>query len=690
MWRQEASGKSNHQLAEVSGMKRWLLAATILLSGSIASAWGGDYIIIVVDPTKKQETPPQTGPNGQPNPRGEVQPPTTRPNGGNPMGGIGTGTPAPSSTATAPATEPEGIKVLDFNAISDSIGAVVRVAPVDDRNYKAFYGMPQQAGYPSPPPQTISVTGTWGSKPMTIFHTLGEKNEIDVFIAQNKHPAKPDSLTGLALADWYLRHDDMREFYETMAEFTSKEGQHPATKAYMQVKDNLGKHPKTPESSALRSGLLADWHPAMIGDSPHFIAYFSPTQRVELPPEVKSRLLLLEQNLHRYYYWFALRGIALPAPTERLPVIVPFQADEFKMLNEQLAAAPVSGNGFVGRREGVLVLASQRRDPQFLLFEKYASKYWTDGLNYNAVLANPKEAVKNQSQKYGSAVALASLQAMALAQHALEAEGELKTVTNDGSRQLLYPSGLLNRNVIAPEWIQFGMGSFFETPHGSPYFLTASANCEYLPMFRDLKTAKMLGKSKEHTDYDPVDTLRKIVTDQYFRQAQRDRLTQKSGGLGSMRRARATAWALVYFLAQGNNKLDGDKHYLEGLQRYFQELAKLPRDMELDDTVLLACFGKAFGLMSGEQIDEEKFARLAREWDTFLNQEHLELPEVMDKIRDKTNKFMYINADGELIVQPDNSTHPGQYGPGGNQNGPGGTKPNGGGPPGPRTGPSRP
>lgn len=662
-------------------MKRWLLAATILLSGSVASALGADYIIIVVDPTKKQETPTQTGPNGQPNPMGRPETPPGR--GGYPMGGtsgypMGTGTPAPGSTATAPPTEVEGTKVIDFDAVSNSIGAVVKVVDVGDANYKAFYGLPAQPGYPEPPPRPINVTGTWSSKPMTIFHTLGENSAIDIFIAQNKHPAKPDSLTGLALADWHLRHDNMKDFYETMAEFTSKESKHPATVAYMQVKNNLDKLPKTLDSNTLRSGLLADWHTALHGDSPHFMAYFSPNQRVEMPAEVKSRLLLLEQNLHRYYYWFALRGIALPVPTERLPVIVPFQPDEFKMLNEQLAAASVLGNSFVGRREGALVLASQRRDPQFALFEQYASKYWTDGLNYHLVMADPVKAVEKQPQKYGDPRAKAALQLIALAQHSLEAEGERMAVTNDGSRQLLYASGLLNRNVIAPDWILFGMGSFFETPHGSPYFLTASANCEYLPLFKDLKTAKMLGKSKDHPDYDPAETLRKVVTDEYFRQAHKDRLTQKNGGVGSMRRARATAWALTYFLAQGNNKLDGDKHYLEGLQRYFKELTKLPRDMELDDKVLLTCFCKAFGLMSanGDEIDEEKFGRLARTWDTFLNEEHLELPEVMDKIRDKTTKFMHINGDGERIVEPDNST-PGPNG--GYPNGPGGTKPMGGG-----------
>ena len=47
---------------------------------------------------------------------------------------------------------------------------------------------------------------------------------------------------------------------------------------------------------------------------------------------------------------------------------------------------------------------------------------------------------------------------------------------------------------------------------------------------------------------------------------------------------RASAWALTYFLAQQK---------LTGLQAYFKELSKMPRDIDLDDKALIACFARA-------------------------------------------------------------------------------------------------
>ena len=57
---------------------------------------------------------------------------------------------------------------------------------------------------------------------------------------------------------------------------------------------------------------------------------------------MRSRLRELEKAHQTFYYW-SLRGLALPVPTERLPVLVTFSEDEFKNLNRLLAEHPVRG-----------------------------------------------------------------------------------------------------------------------------------------------------------------------------------------------------------------------------------------------------------------------------------------------------------------------------------------------------------
>ena len=47
------------------------------------------------------------------------------------------------------------------------------------------------------------------------------------------------------------------------------------------------------------------------------------------PPEVQTRLKLLEQHMKGFYYWFALKGIALPVPTDKLVCLLVDQPSEF-------------------------------------------------------------------------------------------------------------------------------------------------------------------------------------------------------------------------------------------------------------------------------------------------------------------------------------------------------------------------
>jgi hypothetical protein len=67
-------------------------------------------------------------------------------------------------------------------------------------------------------------------------------------------------------------------------------------------------------------------------------------------------------------------------------------------------------------------------------------------------------------------------------------------------------------------------------------------------------------------------------------------------------------WSLTYYLAMTN---------LEGLKRYYQEMAKLPRDMAFDEPALMACFARAFGLTesgSSNEVNRSKLEQMAFNW----------------------------------------------------------------------------
>jgi hypothetical protein len=232
---------------------------------------------------------------------------------------------------------------------------------------------------------------------------------------------------------------------------------------------------------------------------------------------------------------------------------------------------------------------------------------------------------------------------MALLMRVMEDDAELAAVSHDGTRQLLYASGLLPRGVAAPEWAQFGLGSFFETPVGSPWMSPGAPSFVYLPVFKEMVKRKRLEKSD-------VDTLRKVVTNSYFRFAERAKTE------GSKQKAESTAWALTYYLAQKR---------LDGLLRFYQELAKMPRDLELSDEVLLDAFARAFDCVdANKNVDEAKLTKLAEQWVLYVNGTNLEAEEIYSEIR---------KTQAEMRAQPNQGNN---RGPGtGAPTGPGGIPP---------------
>ena len=245
---------------------------------------------------------------------------------------------------------------------------------------------------------------------------------------------------------------------------------------------------------------------------------------------------------------------------------------------------------------------------------------------------------------------LVSAQVMALLLKATENAAERTGISHDGTRQLIYASGLLPRNVAAPEWVQYGLASFFETPLGAPWPSIGGPSVAHLPNFRDYIKLNRFEKSRG-------DTLRKVVTDAYFREAMKD------NDEASERKPRAAAWALTYFLMQTKP---------EGMLRYLKELSKQPRDVELDETTLLNCFARAFDAVdSNKNADPQKLERLAGQWFDFIK------GTTFGDLEDEIQAIRAFIA--KVTKDPPKDSTPGETPPGG------GTQP----PPGPG-GPGRP
>jgi hypothetical protein len=311
-------------------------------------------------------------------------------------------------------------------------------------------------------------------------------------------------------------------------------------------------------------------------------------------PEIDSRLKKLEQNYRSFFWWFALRGQALPVPDKRLVALQIDRPDRFQEYQQAFGAEPAT-DSFYMQRQNLVVFSSLPLDQPYEL----ASRQFRELTNMGWDLRRLLDIRKAPGGKTVDDIARA--QTLALIQKKLHEESEIASVSQAGTRQLLTATGLLPRTVVLPEWIQVGLASFFESPKFSHESLTGSfwVTCGaphwvYHALWREEEDRKKLPE--------PAKALLDVVSDRYFRTAVQE--TQQT-------KARTMAWSLTYFLAHRK---------LEALLAYCRELGTLPRDLELSDEVYLGCFARAFGLNGGDgKLDQAKVAELAEEWYKFLN-----------------------------------------------------------------------
>jgi hypothetical protein len=590
----------------VWGMKRWCLAIAVLL-GPVAGVVWSDYVLIIIDLTtlnpdkdkaKKPGLPGVPGVPGPGAPGGEKGPPGPQKPPG-PGGGMFPGFPGfPGGKQGEEGPEVPPLYAYAF------VEAKNRQPAQDNRNQTLF--LDHKMGKFSIP---LSLTAQGTVEKIQIKGYINASSIQQQFNVKKKIYAKSAKGTAehLTLAEWALGHGLLTEFTGVMEELVKEDPKHPIIQAYQQVRDAM-KRPLTADEASANwiKGKLQDYETV---SSDHYTLL---TKYGESAGEQKylskRRLNYLEDTYHTFFYWFALKNKVLPVPTRRLVAILEHNAEAFE--NERMVYdyVPLVADAFTARRDNVAVFSSHRLDEPYTALKKINQGIWQKpGINRDDLLSGKTYARKDLGQE---AAYVPYYQTLAFVQKVMEEESERTSAGHECVRQLLAATGLLPRTLAAPEWIQFGMGSFFETPYYALYAGAGLPSWRYLVEFKQLRKENKLGKSEE--------VLLNVVTDYYFQQAHGSlrRLQDSKKEKGQLRakvheeldEARALAWSLTYYLAQ--NKL-------EGLERYFQELSSLPRDLEFDSQVLQNCFARAFGLVEvndPNRLNLTKLQQLANDW----------------------------------------------------------------------------
>ena len=449
----------------------------------------------------------------------------------------------------------------------------------------------------------------------------------------------------LDAAAWALQHGLKDEFHATMDELAKIAPKRPEVVKYLEVKDKLREPPKgdDPFFAALcaelgQKGFRKDGkgHYVVLTDLPISTS----------DAGIYDRLRMLETTLENYYYWFALKpGLKQPElPTHRLGLVILKSPEDFYSKHAEWGAQPFGGDAFTPRRDNYIVSSWDHLDEILKKYERNNEKARQEmvraGMNVskrdylNGTVWNNANAGYDPFRR-------AFCQTLTITEKLIDDDQIRATHTGEGARQLLFDSGMLPRHVHTPEWIAQGMSAYFETATGAPYLEFGAPNWKQVV---NLKLFRQQGRFEK-----PGEALRAVVTDQYFRATHRTfgylNDVQDKARINVRIRdeydlARSTAWALVYYIIDRRRQP-------EKLIEYCKELDRLPRDLDLDERALEACFAKAFKMGESRnplRIDAAKLNAYAEDMFREMAGVSLEIPELQNEYFDNRRSGKLTNS----------------------------------------------
>jgi hypothetical protein len=435
------------------------------------------------------------------------------------------------------------------------------------------------------------------------------------------------------LAEWCLNvglPDDAASILDTLAAQPNKDTFKPTTaaavEAWVKVKPVLTNAVEGLDKANSWKDRLG--YPAVSVSKHYALVHQENTQ-----DSANRRLDALENNFKTVYTWFALRGKALPGPSEKLVGVIVGDAAEFRRYRDTFEAQDLAADGFHARRENLAVFSGRRLDKASVNFDQLIKDVYR--VSRPEDLFKPKlPNLKDNPTAPKTYREYARASTLTLVDQLLKEEAEVASATSEGTKQLFAETGLLPRNVLAPEWVRTGIAALFETPKGpfpggagqlkvALYPGGGGPHWAYMRYFEELRDQKLI------TAQNAPDIFIDTVLDAHFQRARKVEAAEKAASKKGEQiegdskattseqmfaRARTYSWAVVYFLAKAK---------FQEFEAFLQELAKLPRDAELDPEAVIVAFCKGYGIdtagLSAATPDIGRFAGVGLEWFKFMS-----------------------------------------------------------------------
>jgi hypothetical protein len=267
------------------------------------------------------------------------------------------------------------------------------------------------------------------------------------------------------LAEWCLEvglPDDCASILEALSTSPAKEQFKPTTTAAVEA---YGKIKNLIAANIEGSNRANEWKERLGYQALSVSKHYAIVHQDISQASANRRLDALENNFKTVYLWFAIRGKALTAPSEKLVAVIVGDASEFRRYRDTFEQSNLAADGFHARRENLAVFSARRLDKASVNFEQLVKDVYRvsakDDL-FKSKLPNPKDNPTGP-QNYRDYSRASTL---ALVDNLLQEEAEIASATSEGTKQIFAEAGLLPRNVLAPEWLRTGIAALFEMPKG--------------------------------------------------------------------------------------------------------------------------------------------------------------------------------------------------------------------------------
>ncbi|MBM3966832.1 MAG: DUF1570 domain-containing protein, partial [Planctomycetes bacterium] len=373
----------------------------------------------------------------------------------------------------------------------------------------------------------------------------------------------------LSAANLALRHGLLPEFRECCSEAYKLNPTDPTVVRLVEARRRI-KRPLTDQESAADALREIVKLPSMkIALSDHYVLLHDTgdaKQGRRRKSRAEQRLELLEMVYESYFMKFALDGVLLEPPQERMKVILFGEERDYLRYSTQLDPKLRSALGFWSPTDNAAVFFDQGTTERMKALEKRSKE-----LHQEKMRARGTPVSKEIAHMANTVELLVKL---------IREEDDIEVVSHEATHQLAGNTGLMPRGKIALRWAHEGFATYFETSSDAGWGGIGAVNEGRL---------KSYYRVSSDPNRAPIELL---ISDLLFDVAQDTRQVADAYG---------QAWALTHFLME--------RHFLQTV-KYYQKISQIESESgSIPRRDLVKYFEEIFGDLKALQIEWHEYMR---------------------------------------------------------------------------------